>query len=284
MNSRFPEHLRRKTIHSGKTTMVEKLLSRLNLSTVCQSARCPNRNECYGHGTATFLLMGDVCTRRCRFCAVKKGMTAPVDESEPERVAEAAFLLNLKHVVLTSVTRDDLADGGARHFKETIIAIRKRLPDSTIETLIPDLMGNADALQIILSAHPDVLNHNVETVPRLYHEIRPDADYQRSLSILRMSKAMAPEIATKSGLMLGMGETKEEILSVLYDLRLQGCNALTLGQYLAPTTKHYPVKEYISPKTFDDWKGQAEAMGFQYVASAPYVRSSYHAEQIFLKG
>lgn len=284
MKSHFPEHLRHKTIHSGKATIVENLLVRLRLSTVCQNARCPNRNECYGHGTATFLLLGDICTRRCRFCAVKKGTPAPLDSSEPERVAEAAACMNLNHVVLTSVTRDDLADGGAEHFKKTINAVRNNLPNATIETLIPDFKGNSNALGIVLSAQPDVLNHNVETVPRLYAEIRPEADYQRSLNILRISKEISPQIASKSGMMLGMGETKDEILAVLKDLRLQGCSALTLGQYLAPSPQHYPVKEYILPETFDDWKNQALAMGFEYVASAPFVRSSYHAEKIFLKG
>ncbi len=256
---------------------MEELLEGLALHTVCQEALCPNLPECFGQGTATFLILGDVCTRNCRFCAVRKGRPRPPDPEEPERVAEAAARLHLRHVVVTSVTRDDLPDGGAGHFAATVRAIRSRLPEAGVEVLIPDFRGSLAALETVLNAGPDVVNHNVETVPRLYPLIRPQADYRRSLGVLAWIKARAPQTATKSGLMLGLGERTTEVLQLLSDLREARCDELTLGQYLQPTGHQHPVVRYVPPEEFTAYREKAETLGFQKVVAGPLVRSSYQA-------
>jgi len=260
---------------------MEHLLAGLGLHTVCEEAHCPNIAECFGQGTATFMILGDTCTRGCRFCAVNHGLPTPLDPDEPERVAEAAVRLGLRHVVVTSVTRDDLPDGGAGQFAATIESVRRRLPDAAVEVLVPDFGGFRAALETVLDAQPDVLNHNVETVPRLYRRVRPRADYRRSLEVLAQSKAYAPQTATKSGLMLGLGERTAEVLRVLYDLREVGCDLLTLGQYLQPTEHQLSVARYVPPAEFDWYRDKAQAMGFRGVASGPLVRSSHRAEALW---
>jgi len=262
---------------------VIRLIRSLNLHTVCEEANCPNAGECFGNKTATFMLLGSQCTRNCTFCAVGKGFPEAPDPDEPVRLAQAIAQLGLKHVVLTTVTRDDLPDGGAAHFVAVIKAIRERITENTpaIEVLISDLQGNWDALQQIIDARPQVINHNVETVPRLYPEVRPEADFVRSVELLRRVKAQNPDILTKSGIMVGLGETPSEVLAVMETLRESGCNLLTIGQYLAPSPKHHPVIEYIHPDQFLAYKKAGEAMGFAHVASGPLVRSSYHAGEAF---
>lgn len=254
------------------------LLEGLGLDTVCLSAACPNLGECFARRTATFLILGPVCTRNCRFCAVPKGTPRPVDPGEPRRVALAAAELQLRHVVITSVTRDDLPDGGAGQFAATVTAVREALPEATVEVLTPDFRGRPAALEKVMAAGPRVFNHNVETVPRLYPAARPQADYRRSLEVLRRAKEMRPGILTKSGLMVGLGEREEEVLAVLADLRSAGCDAVTIGQYLRPSKAHLPVREYLTPETFARYRARAREMGFRYVASGPLVRSSYLAE------
>ena len=252
----------------------------MGLHTVCQSARCPNLGECFARGTATFLLLGDVCTRDCRFCAVAHGRPAPPDGDEPARLARAASMLGLRHVVLTSVTRDDLPDGGAGHFSAAIAALRAALPGATVEVLVPDFQGSAAALELLLRARPDVLNHNVETVPRLYPEVRPQADYRRSLNLLVRAGRAAPGLLTKSGLMVGLGERREEVLDVLRDLQAAGVGAVTIGQYLQPTRGHLSVQEYLAPEAFADYARAAREIGLGHVLSGPLVRSSYHAADL----
>jgi lipoyl synthase len=275
-----PAWLRRRLPSGPDYETVRTLLKDSNLHTVCQEARCPNQWECFSARTATFLVMGPSCTRNCRFCAVDHGPVLPLDPHEPLRVAEIARKLDLTYVVITSVTRDDLADGGAHHFADTIQAVRERMPDAGIEVLIPDFQGNPDALKIVLDAVPDVLNHNMETVPRLYPLVRPEAVYERSLLLIRQASTACPRIQTKSGLMLGMGETPDEVRQTLIDLRLAGCRILTLGQYLQPSSDHLPVERFIPPDEFDSWKIKALTMGFSQVASGPFVRSSYHAKEL----
>jgi lipoic acid synthetase len=249
------------------------------LETVCENARCPNRPECYARRTATFMILGNRCTRPCGFCSVPKGIPETLEEDEPERVALAAQRLGLRHVVITSVTRDDLPDGGADHFYRCIQAVRART-GATVEVLTPDFLGNTQAVARVLEARPEVYNHNVETVPRLYKKVRGQAEYQRSLDLLAYVKRQSPETVTKSGLMLGLGETTKEILEVLAALRAVHCDALTLGQYLAPTLRHIPVKRYVPPQEFDALADLARSLGFQHVASGPFVRSSYHADEM----
>ncbi|MBI3864445.1 MAG: lipoyl synthase [Planctomycetia bacterium] len=251
----------------------------LRLETVCESAKCPNRTECWSQRTATFMILGNVCTRPCGFCSVPKGKTEALEADEPERVAEAAHRLGLKHVVITSVTRDDLPDGGAEHFYRSVLAVRERT-GADVEVLTPDFLGNRAAIERVIAAHPDVFNHNTETVPRLYHRVRRNADYRRTLDLLAQVKASSPAMTTKSGLMLGLGETTEELLDVLADLRGVGCDMLTLGQYLQPTPEHLPVERYVPPEEFDDIGSLARRMGFLLVASGPFVRSSYHAGEM----
>jgi len=251
----------------------------LRLETVCESAKCPNRTECWSQRTATFMILGNVCTRPCGFCSVPKGKTEALEADEPERVAEAAHRLGLKYVVITSVTRDDLADGGAEHFYRSVLAVRERT-SATVEVLTPDFLGNRQAIDRVIEARPEVFNHNTETVPRLYHRVRRNADYRRTLDLLRQVKATDPGMTTKSGLMLGLGETVDELLDVLADLRAVECNILTLGQYLQPTPDHLPVERFVPPEEFDEIGNLARGMGFSLVASGPFVRSSYHAGEM----
>jgi lipoyl synthase len=276
---RLPSWLKRSLPRGNGNFFTHNLLRELRLDTVCENARCPNRPECYSRRTATFMILGNVCTRPCGFCSVPKGMPEMLEDDEPERVAEAAFRLRLRHVVITSVTRDDLPDGGADHFYHCVLAVRART-GAAVEVLTPDFLGNRQAIDRVLEARPEVYNHNMETVPRLYRKVRGRAEYQRSLDLLAHVKRHAPEVATKSGLMLGLGETAEELLDVLADLRAVNCDALTLGQYLAPTLKHIPVKRYLPAEEFDALAVLARSMGFKHVASGPFVRSSYHADEM----
>jgi len=276
---RLPPWLKRELPRGNQNSFTERLLRELRLETVCENARCPNRPECYSQRTATFMILGNVCTRPCGFCSVPRGEPLELEADEPDRVAEAAFRLGLKHVVITSVTRDDLADGGAEHFRRCILAVRART-GAVVEVLTPDFLGDEAAIAVVLSARPEVFNHNMETVPRLYRKVRGRADYQRSLDLLQFVKTSRPETVTKSGLMLGLGETREELLEVLADLRSVGCDNLTLGQYLAPTLKHIPVVRYVPPEEFTELGRLARRLGFQHVASGPFVRSSYHAAEM----
>jgi lipoic acid synthetase len=267
---------------TGEYEEVRRMMRRLSLVTVCEEARCPNIHECWARErTATFMLMGDICTRHCGFCAVGKGKPGSLDPDEPERVAEAAAELSLAHAVVTSVNRDDLSDGGAAHFAATIRAIRRRIPGCTVEVLIPDFCGNEEALETVLAEKPEILNHNTETVPRLYRRVRPEARYEQSLEVLRRADAFRREtgsaMKTKSGLMAGLGETRDELLATLSDLRGAGCDIATVGQYLQPHERRLPVEKYYTPEEFDDLRREGEAMGFFRVESGPLVRSSYHA-------
>jgi lipoyl synthase len=253
------------------------LIGRLGLHTVCESAACPNVGECWNHRTATFMILGNVCTRRCGFCAVQKGAPLAVDYDEPRRVAEAVEAMGLRFAVITSVNRDDRADGGAELFALTIRAIRERVPGCGVEVLVPDFQGRHEAMDIVMQAAPDVLNHNTETVPRLYRLVRLGARYERSLDMLAYAKRVSPSTPTKSGLMLGLGETLDEVLSVMRDLRAHSVDILTLGQYLRPSPKHLPIARYVTPAEFDDLRRAGYEMGFRHVESGPLVRSSYHA-------
>lgn len=264
----------------GRYADVTSLLEELRLNTVCRSARCPNAGECFSSGTATFLVMGDACTRDCRFCAVESRPPEPLDRDEPRRVAEAARRLGLRHAVVTQVTRDDVPDGGAHHMVAVILALREALPEATVEVLTSDLGGDLAAVDEVADALPDVFNHNIETVPRLYETVRPQADYRLSLAVLARVRERRPMIPTKSGLMLGLGETAEEVEAVLRDLREAGCTMLTLGQYLRPSKRHLPVAEYVPPGEFARLEGFARELGFAEVASAPFVRSSYRAGEM----
>lgn len=257
------------------------LLRRHKLSTVCEEARCPNRGECFAKPTATFMILGAHCTRNCGFCSVRSFIPERVDENEPENVAEAAEEMQLKYIVITSVTRDDLQDGGAGQFAKTINAVRKRMPLAKIEVLTPDFQGSIKSLRAVLDAGPDVFNHNVETAERLYPVVRPSADYERSLSMLKQSKRIAPDIFTKSGFMLGLGETFDEVITILEDLRKADCDFVTIGQYLRPTKKNLPVVKYLTPEVFEDLRLKALDMGFKYAASGPLVRSSMNAEEMY---
>ena len=259
------------------------MLGELNLHTVCESAKCPNHWECWSKGTATFMIAGDRCTRACGFCAVNTAKPLPLEGDEPERVAEATFRMKLKHVVITAVARDDLADGGAAHFRATIEAVRRRNPGIVIEVLVPDFLDKDASLQRVLDAKPDIFNHNLETVRRLTPSVRSRAQYDRSLAVLRKAKAWSGGTSyTKSGLMLGLGETESELLEAMTDLRLAKCDILTLGQYLQPSLCHLPVAEYVTPGQFDEYGAKAQEMGFLHVASGPMVRSSYHADEFEL--
>jgi lipoic acid synthetase len=276
---RLPSWLKRALPRGNGNHFTHDLLRELRLETVCENARCPNRPECYARRTATFMILGNVCTRPCGFCSVPRGQPDELEADEPERVAEAAARLGLRHVVITSVTRDDLPDGGADHFYQCILAVRART-GAVVEVLTPDFLGNERAIDLVLEACPEVYNHNMETVPRLYKRVRGRADYQRSLDLLTYVKRRRPATITKSGLMLGLGESTEELLSVLADLRAARCDTLTLGQYLAPTLKHVSVARYLPPEEFDDLTVLARSLGFTQVASGPFVRSSYHAEEM----
>ncbi len=256
---------------------LKSLVTELGLHTVCESAACPNVGECWNRRTATFMILGNVCTRRCGFCAVQKGAPLPVDFDEPRRVAEACATLGLKYAVITSVNRDDRKDGGAELFARTIEAIRERIPGCKVEVLVPDFQGSHAAMEIVMNAHPDVLNHNTETVPRLYRMVRLGAQYRRSLDMLAYAKRLRPFVPTKSGLMLGLGETMQEVQQVMRDLRAHQVDILTLGQYLRPSQKHLPIIRYVPQDEFDELKRAGYEMGFQHVESGPLVRSSYHA-------
>lgn len=275
---RLPKWLKRPLPKPGMS-FTSNVIDDLDLVTVCESAKCPNRTECWSHKTATLMILGNVCTRPCGFCSIAKGKTETVQIDEPERVAEAAARLGLEHVVITSVTRDDLPDGGAEHFYNCIHAVRERT-GADIEVLTPDFRGNRDAIHRVIEAHPDVFNHNTETVPRLYHRVRRNAVYQRTLDLLIQVKETDPSIVTKSGLMLGLGETREEVLEVCADLRAAGCDMITIGQYLQPTPQNLPVERFIPPEEFDEVGDQVRAMGFKLVASGPFVRSSYNAGEM----
>jgi lipoyl synthase len=274
---RHPEWIRVRAARGPAVAETRSTLRSLRVHTVCEEARCPNLGECWGERTATFMLMGDICTRNCGFCAVAHGCPQPLDPEEPARVAEAAARLALCHVVVTSVDRDDLPDGGAEHFAATAREIKRRSASCRIEVLTPDFRGDPNAIATVVDAPINILNHNVETVPRLYRRVRPGADYARSLDLLRFAKHRRPALLTKSGLMLGLGEQPEELRSVLSDLRICGCDILTLGQYLQPTRDHLPIERYASPDEFADLRRQALALGFRHVESGPLVRSSYHA-------
>lgn len=277
---RLPRWLKR-PIPKGGVNLTAGLMEELGLETVCDNAKCPNRAECYSQQTATFMILGNTCTRPCGFCAVKRGRPGALEADEPERLALASERLGLKHVVITSVTRDDLPDGGADHFRKCILAVRDRI-DATIEVLTPDFVNNPEAVAKLMEARPDVFNHNTETVPRLYRRVRgPKSDYRWTMELLRLVKQYDPEVKTKSGLMLGLGETQDEILDVLSDLRAADCDFLTLGQYLQPSeTRYLPVVRYVPPTEFDQLGEMARQMGFAKVASGPFVRSSYHARDM----
>ena len=257
---------------------LDGIMRTLGLHTVCESARCPNMGECWEHRTATFMILGDICTRACGFCAVPSGKPAgPPEEDEPERVAEAAARMGLRYAVVTSVNRDDQKDGGSGIFARTISEIRRRVPDCKVEVLIPDFRGDWNALATVMGARPDVLNHNMETVPRLYRRVRKGAVYERSLELLRRAREMAPDVPTKTGMMLGLGETREEVISAMEEIAAQGTHILTLGQYMQPTRNHLPIERYVHPDEFAEFKRLGEQMGFKHVEAGPLVRSSYHA-------
>jgi lipoic acid synthetase len=259
---------------------VKRVLREQKLHTVCEEASCPNIAECFGKGTATFMILGDICTRRCPFCDVAHGRPLPPDAAEPAHLAETISLLGLNYVVVTSVDRDDLKDGGAQHFADCIRAIRANAARTTIEVLVPDFRGRLErALQLLVAAPPDVMNHNMETVPRLYRQARPGGDYAHSLRLFRDFKALCPAVPTKSGLMVGLGETDEEILAVMRDLRAHDVDMLTIGQYLQPSPHHLPVERYVEPAVFETFRRQADELGFKHAAIGPMVRSSYHADQ-----
>jgi len=276
---RKPDWIRMKVPDSARFQEIKSILRNNNLHTVCEEASCPNIGECFSAGTATFMILGDICTRRCPFCDVAHGKPLPVDVNEPANLARTIAQMQLKYVVITSVDRDDLKDGGAQHFVDCIHAVRLASPNIKIEILVPDFRGRLDvAMAILQNAPPDIMNHNLETVPRLYKQARPGSDYQNSLDLLKTFNQMYPHIPTKSGLMLGLGETDDEIVQVMTDLRAHGVSMLTLGQYLQPSVHHLPVMRYVAPAIFDALKLQADAMGFNNTTSGPMVRSSYHAD------
>lgn len=277
---RKPEWIRMKVPDSARYQEIKKVLRDNKLHTVCEEASCPNIGECFSSGTATFMILGDICTRRCPFCDVAHGKPLPPDVDEPENLARTIAQMKLNYVVITSVDRDDLRDGGAQHFVDCIQAVRAHSPNIKIEVLVPDFRGRLDvAMEILRKAPPDVMNHNLETVPRLYKQARPGSDYQNSLTLLKTFGALYPNVPMKSGLMLGLGETDEEILAVMQDLRAHNVSMLTLGQYLQPSVHHLPVMRYVEPSAFDAFKEKANAMGFNNTASGPMVRSSYHADE-----
>jgi len=276
-----PEWLRVKAPQWERIGKVKEILKDLGLNTVCEEASCPNIGECFRAGTATFLIMGPACTRACPYCDIEfEKKPGALDPTEPERVATAVSWLKLNHVVITSVNRDDLPDGGASQFVRCIEAVRAIMPQTTIEVLIPDLCGNWEALEVILQGQPEVLNHNIETVPRLYRRVRPEGNYQRSLELLRLTHQLAPWVYSKSGLMVGLGETAAEIREVMQDLREAQCDILTIGQYLQPSQKHLKIEGFVTPAEFDAWRELGESWGFLQVISSPLTRSSYHAEQV----
>lgn len=284
---RIPEWLTIRLPRREGIGEVEDLMRANKLVTVCEEAHCPNLGECWSKKTATFMILGDTCTRSCRFCAVKTGKGGPLDPDEPRRVAESARALGLKHTVVTSVNRDELADGGANHFAQTIGWLRDLLPQTIIEVLTPDFLGNKANISIVTEAKPHIYNHNIETVPRLYRQVRPQARYPRSLQLLQFVKQTDPRIYTKSGLMVGLGETRDEVVALLEDLKAHDVDAVTIGQYLRPSKRHLDVVEYVHPDVFAEYKALGESLGFLFVASGPFIRSSYNAREFsdrFLAG
>ena len=278
-----PDWIRSKLSNSKEFFLTKTIVNNNNLTTVCQEANCPNITECWSKRHATFMIMGDTCTRACAFCDVKTGLPGKLDQLEPVKIAEAVKKLNLKHVVITSVDRDDLNDGGSEHFYETINQTRKQNPNTTIEVLTPDFLRKGDAYKRVLDANPDVFNHNIETVPSLYLKVRPGSRYFSSLELLKNAKKVNKNIFTKSGIMVGLGESRDEILQVMDDLKAADVDFLTIGQYLQPSTKHYPLDRYYTPKEFEDLGTIAKAKGFLLVSSSPLTRSSYHADEDFAK-
>ena len=278
-NRRLPPWLKAKAPGNSNYRGIKRLISEKRLNTVCESAHCPNIGECWGNRTATFMILGDICTRSCGFCAIKTGRPTWLDENEPERVADAVAHLGLRHAVITSVNRDELPDGGARIFARTIEALNKRCPETSVEVLIPDFQGNWQALETVLEAGPNILNHNIETVPRLYYKMRRQAKYARSLELLDRAARPTYNSPTKSGMMLGAGESEKEIEKTINDLASVNCSILTLGQYLSPSPKHVPVERYVDPDEFEHWRNYAIQRNFKHVESGPLVRSSYHADK-----
>ena len=281
MKGRLPLWFKQKSADPQVMVPMTKLLHGLSLHTICESAHCPNIVECFSRKTATFLILGNVCTRHCTFCAVKKGIPLPVDDKEPEHLLEAVKKLDLRYIVVTSVTRDDLSDGGASQFVKIISMLHQEMEGVIVEVLVPDFLGSAGVLRAIVEARPDVINHNVETVPRLYSKVRLGADYRRSLELLSAVKDLNTRIFTKSGLMLGLGETKKEVVEVMKDLRRVDCELLTIGQYLQPSSKHHPVIRYVSPEEFSEFEGISKSLEFSGTASAPLVRSSFKAAELY---
>lgn len=273
---RMPAWLRRPLTSNKNFFSTTKLMNDLELFTVCKEANCPNKQECFSSGTATFLILGETCTRNCRFCNIHPGKALAPDQDEPARVAKAAKTLNLKHVVITSVTRDDLEDGGAEHFAKTISAVREALPESTVEVLIPDFQGNEQALNTVIAAKPDIINHNIETHYALYSQVRPQANYEQSLELLR--RVHKSGNIAKSGLMVGLGESDEQVQEVIRDLHNAGCSIITVGQYLPPSKEHHRLDRYVTPEQFEEYAKYAKSLGVKHVFSAPLVRSSYHAK------
>ncbi len=276
-NPQKPKWIRVKAPSGPEFNRTQKIVRESRLHTICEEALCPNRSECWRHGTATFLLLGDICTRGCTFCAVAKGKPSSPDVDEPQRVADAAEKMKLRHVVLTSVNRDDLPDGGAWHFADTVKAIKERIPDCSVEVLVPDFLGDWSALEIVMEADIAILNHNLETVPRLYPRLRPKADYARSLELLERGLRINPEVKTKAGIMIGVGEKKEEVLALMRDVRDVGGSVLTIGQYLQPSPRHHPVVRYVTLEEFEEYRQIGSELGYEHVESGPFVRSSYHA-------
>ncbi|HEY9681142.1 MAG TPA: lipoyl synthase [Oculatellaceae cyanobacterium] len=277
---RLPEWVRRTVLNTDENRAVRGILKEERLNTICESGRCPNKGECWARGTATFLLMGALCTRTCKFCSVNKGMPLPLEDDEPIRIAEACRKMNLRHVVLTSVNRDDLPDQGSTHFAKTIKALKEAIPNVAVEVLTPDFQGREDCIATVLDAGPVVFNHNIETVPRLYRKVRPGSKYDRSLKVLQAAKRLNKGVPTKSGLMLGLGESEDEVKEVLHDMRAHDVDFLTLGQYLRPSRDQLPVQRYVTPEEFDELGKYAWGLGFNMVHSGPLVRSSYHAEEL----
>ena len=281
MIGRLPPWFKQRLADPAVMSSMHGLLDELSLHTICQSALCPNIGNCFTAGAATFLILGDMCTRRCTFCAVKRGHPSPVDEAEPEHLLEAVEKLGLSYVVITSVTRDDLPDGGASQFARTVTLLRENAAGITVEVLVPDFRGSEKAIRMVVESGPQVINHNVETVPRLYPEVRPGADYARSLELLYTVKKLNPATVTKSGLMLGLGESREEVIEVMGDLREANCDLLTIGQYLQPSPQHHPVIRFVPPEEFTEYEAIGQALGFTEVASSPLVRSSYRAAELY---
>ena len=283
MRERLPPWFKKKIHHADVVMEMKELIAGLGLNTICESAICPNQGDCYARRTATFLILGDTCTRRCTFCAVNKGVPAPVNADEPAHIAAAVARMGLRYVVITSVTRDDLPDGGAGHFATTIRLLKERDPALGVEVLVPDFRGSRSALATVVAAGPDVINHNVETVPRLYPEVRPHADFGRSLALLRQCRELKPDLVTKSGIMVGLGESRTELEETMAALREAGCELLTIGQYLQPSPAHHEIVRFVPPEEFAEYAAAAQRLGFRAVAAAPFVRSSFSAAELLQK-